>query len=222
MLCEVRLRCTSSVTKLFGYLGRLSFDYVIRFRGNTHVTAATGERRAAADWVGKGGRAVKLSGAMVTAAEHPVGAVVCVHAKGMKEPWCLATSLGDATAREIVDAYAKRRIIEPSFRDTKDIRFGMGLSLLRIRGPIGAIDCCCSTPSRSTCSRCWAPPARNSEWTATSGPAPASAARTPLPVGLHALRNHPQHAGGATPTPHATLRRSDATIKRNFRGWLHP
>ena len=122
-------------TKLFGSLGVLGFDHVIRFRGDTHVTAATGERRPAADWVGKGGRAVKLSGAMVTAAEHPVGAVMCVHAKGMKEPWCLATSLGDATAREIVDAYAKRWTIEPSFRDTKDIGFGMGMSLLRISRP---------------------------------------------------------------------------------------
>ncbi len=122
-------------TKLFGYLGTLGFDYVIRFRGNTHVTAATGERRPAADWVGKGGRAVKLAGAALTASEHPVGAVVCVHAKGMKEPWCLATSFGGATAREIVDAYAKRWTIEPSFRDTKDIRFGMGLSLLRISRP---------------------------------------------------------------------------------------
>ena len=122
-------------TKLFGYLGTLGFDYVIRFRGNTHVTATTGERRRAADWIGKGGRAIKLSGAMVTAAEHPIGAVVCVHAKDMKEPWCLATSLCDATAREIVDAYAKRWTIEPSFRDTKDIRFGMGMSLLRISRP---------------------------------------------------------------------------------------
>ena len=122
-------------TKLFGYLGFLGFDYVIRFRGNTHVTAAKGERRPAADWVGKGGRAVKLCGAMVTAAEHSVGAVVCVKAKDMKEPWCLATSLGSASTREIVDAYAKRWTVEPSFRDTKDIRFGMGLSLLRISRP---------------------------------------------------------------------------------------
>lgn len=122
-------------TKLFGYLGTLGFDYVIRFRGNTHVTAATGERRSAADWVGKGGRAIKLSGAALTASEYPVGAVVCVHAKGMKEPWCLASSLSGATAREIVDTYARRWTIEPSFRDTKDIRFGMGLSLLRISRP---------------------------------------------------------------------------------------
>ena len=122
-------------TKLFGYLGTLGFDYVIRFRGNTHVMATTGERRPAAGWVGKGGRAIKLSGAALTASEHPVGAVVCVQARDMKEPWCLATSLSDATSREIVDAYAKRWTIEPSFRDTKDIRFGMGLSLLRISRP---------------------------------------------------------------------------------------
>lgn len=105
-------------TKLFGYLGRLGFDYVIRFRGNTHVTAATGERRPAADWVGKSGRAIKLCGAALTASEHPVGAVVCVHAKGIKEPWCLATSLSGATTREIIDAYARRWTVEPSFRDT--------------------------------------------------------------------------------------------------------
>jgi hypothetical protein len=35
-------------TKLFGYLDTLGFAYVIRFRGNIHVTAADGERRAAA------------------------------------------------------------------------------------------------------------------------------------------------------------------------------
>jgi hypothetical protein len=30
----------------------LKFDYVIRFRGNIHVTAADGEMRTAAAWVG--------------------------------------------------------------------------------------------------------------------------------------------------------------------------
>jgi len=35
----------------------LKFDFVIRFRGNIAVTAADGEVRAAADWVGAGGRA---------------------------------------------------------------------------------------------------------------------------------------------------------------------
>jgi len=71
----------------------------------------------------------------VTAARCKVPAVVCVHAKDMKEPWCIATSLRDATAREIVDHYARRWTIEPSFRDAKDLRFGMGMSALRISDP---------------------------------------------------------------------------------------
>jgi hypothetical protein len=122
-------------TKLFGFLETLGFDYVIRFRGNIHVTAADGETRAAAEWVGKGGRARKLRDAEVTAARHKVGAVVCVHARDMKAAWCLAASNPEATAREIINYYARRWTIEPSFRDTKDLRFGMGLGVLRIADP---------------------------------------------------------------------------------------
>ena len=45
--------------KLFAFLDGLGFQYVIRFRGNIHVTAADGQTQLAADWVGKGGRARK-------------------------------------------------------------------------------------------------------------------------------------------------------------------
>ena len=121
--------------KLFAFLTGLGFDYVIRFRGDIRVAAADGESRPAAAWVGKGGRARMLKDAAVTAEAHPVGAVVCVHAKNMKEPWCLATSKAEATAREIVNLYARRWTIEPSFRDTKDLRFGMGLGAVRIGDP---------------------------------------------------------------------------------------
>ena len=38
--------------KLFEFLESLGFGYVIRFRGNVHVTAADGQTRLAADWVG--------------------------------------------------------------------------------------------------------------------------------------------------------------------------
>ena len=48
----------------------LKFDYVIRFRGNITVTAADGEARPAADWVGPGGRACLLRGALVTAERY--------------------------------------------------------------------------------------------------------------------------------------------------------
>ena len=57
---------------------------MIRFRGNIHVTDAEGTTRPAAEWVGKGGRARKLTDARVTAQGQQVGAVVCVHAKDMK------------------------------------------------------------------------------------------------------------------------------------------
>src|ERR1700710_2782501 len=121
--------------KLFAFLGELGFDYVIRFRGNTHVTDGSGETRAAAEWVGKGGRARKLRDARVTAQGRQVGAVVCVHAKAMKGPWCRAASAPEATAAVLVNHYARRWTIEPQFRDTKDLRFGMGLSCTRIGEP---------------------------------------------------------------------------------------
>lgn len=121
-------------TKLFHLLEHgLGFDYVIRFRGNTYVTSAKGEMRKAVDWVGAGGRARTLRGACVTAQHYRVNTVVCVHAKEMKEPWCLAASDATATAGPLTRYYAKRWGIESSFRDTKDLRFGMGMSKVRIR-----------------------------------------------------------------------------------------
>ncbi len=121
--------------KLFGFLAELGIGYVIRFRGNIHVTDADGTTKPAAAWVGPGGRARKLTDARVTAKGEQVGAVVCVHAKDMKEPWCPATSERDATAATLINHYAKRWTIEPQFRDIKDLRFGMGLSSTRIGEP---------------------------------------------------------------------------------------
>jgi Transposase DDE domain len=121
--------------KLFGFLAALGLGYVIRFRGNIRITDAAGEAKPAAEWVGKSGRARKLRDARVTAQGQQVGAVVCVHAKGMKECWCLAASGPQASAAELVNHYAKRWTIEPHFRDTKDLRFGMGLSATRIGEP---------------------------------------------------------------------------------------
>jgi hypothetical protein len=123
--------------KLFHFLDHgLGFGYVIRFRGNIHVTDANGETRPSAQWVGAGGRARTLRHAGVTASHHyQVGTVVCVHDKGMKEPWCLAASDPQAQSRTLINHYAKRWSIEPSFRDTKDLRFGMGMSSIRVSSP---------------------------------------------------------------------------------------
>ena len=61
----------------------------------------------------------------------------------MKEPWCLAASDAEAPTARLVNHDAKpgrRRLrprwtIEPNFRDTKDLRFGMGLGASRIGEP---------------------------------------------------------------------------------------
>ena len=113
----------------------LHFDYVIRFRGNIKVTAADGEQRTALGWVGPGGRATVLRGAMVTADQYQVGTVLCVRDKDMKGAWCLATSYKDATAGFLKGLYGKRWGIECGFRDTKDIRFGMGMGSIRVSTP---------------------------------------------------------------------------------------
>ena len=111
----------------------LGFEYVLRIRGDFHVTNAWGERRLASDWVGVKGRSRTLRGATVTESELPVGTVVCVHAKAMKESWCVVASEEKIATRTLIRYYAKRWGIETSFRDIKDMRFGMGMSAMRIR-----------------------------------------------------------------------------------------
>ena len=115
--------------------GELHFDCVIRFRGNIAVTAAGGETRPAAGWAGPNGHPRVLPGARVTAARHRVGAVVCVRDKAMKQAWCPATSIDGATARSLIKPYGKRWGIESGLRDTKDLRFGMGLGAIHVGAP---------------------------------------------------------------------------------------
>jgi Transposase DDE domain len=114
---------------------QLGFDFVVRFRGIVKVASAEGETKPAKDWVPATGRPLLLRGASVTKAGRELGAVVCVKAKGMKDAWHLATSHGDKPASEIVALYGRRFTIEESFRDQKNLRFGMGLSDTRIGDP---------------------------------------------------------------------------------------
>jgi hypothetical protein len=112
----------------------LCFDYVIRFRGNIAVTA-TGETRTAAAWVRPGGRARVLRGAQVTADRYTVGTVVCVQDPDMKQAWCLAASSANATAKQMIGYYGRRWGIECALRDTKDLRFGMGMGTMHVKSP---------------------------------------------------------------------------------------
>lgn len=118
--------------KLYALLQTLGWDFVIRFRGTIQVESADGERKQASKWVPPTGRATMIRGARVTRTRAAVPAVVVVHAPRMKEAWCLATTLSNAKAADIVKLYGRRFTIEETFRDQKNLRFGLGLSATHI------------------------------------------------------------------------------------------
>jgi len=113
----------------------LGFEYIIRFRGNILVTNKKGERRKAKDWLGKGGRMRVLRDAFVTADQYPVSTVMCVHEKRMKDPWCIVASDSILKGSAVKRVYGKRFSCEETFRDVKDLRFGMGMKWQRIGRP---------------------------------------------------------------------------------------
>ena len=118
--------------KLYSLLAMLGWDFVIRFRGSILVEHE-GVSKPASAWLPVTGRATRLRGARVTADRTEVGAVVVVRDKRMAEPWYLATSAGDKAASFVVKLYGRRFTIEETFRDQKDLRFGMGLRATHIR-----------------------------------------------------------------------------------------
>jgi len=123
-------------TKLFEYLNdKLGFNFVIRIRKNIEVMNEKGEQRKAIDWLGKGGRSRTIKNAKLTKQEQSVETVVCVQTKGMKSAWCLVASNPGISSSHIIRLYGKRWGIEPQFRDSKDIHFGMGLSHTKIHTP---------------------------------------------------------------------------------------
>lgn len=120
---------------LYELLTELGIEFAIRFRGNILVETLEGDVRPAQKWVPDNGRARLLKGAMVTHRQTPVPSLVFVKAKKMKEPWCIASSLSGVSASQIVKLYGRRFTIEEAFRDTKNARFGLGLSNLKIKRP---------------------------------------------------------------------------------------
>lgn len=124
------IKLYEAFTEEFGW------DFIIRFRGCITVTDAHGTSKPAHQWLSSLGRARRLRNVTVTHKHHPLPAVVVVHDKKMKEAWCLATTRSDLTASQVVQLYGRRFSIEESFRDSKDIHFGMGLSWTHISDPL--------------------------------------------------------------------------------------
>ena len=119
--------------KLYAFLEALGWDFIIRFRGCIFVETRQGETKTAAKWMPSTGRATMMRDVLVTHDRSELKAIVLVHAPRMKEPWYLATSLDTRKAAEVVKLYGKRFTIEETFRDQKDLRFGMGLRATHIR-----------------------------------------------------------------------------------------
>ena len=119
--------------ELYAHLTDLGFDFIIRFRGVVVVESRDGEVRPASQWVPPNGKTRCLKAARVTADRAPVDAVVCVKARGMKDAWCLAVGGATITGATAVKLYARRFTIEETFRDTKDPRYGLGLSATHVR-----------------------------------------------------------------------------------------
>jgi len=117
---------------LYAFLTDVGFDFIIRFRGDVLVQSRDGEVRPAREWVPPNGRTRYLKEARVTTDHSPVDAVVCVKARGMKDAWCLAVGGGTRTGATAVKLYARRFTIEETFRDTKDPRYGLGLSATHV------------------------------------------------------------------------------------------
>ena len=123
--------------ELYAHHALLGLDYVIRFRGEIVVTDSNGVTKPAREWLRPNGNARVMRNVTVTGQKMPIDAFVCVWAKGMKEPWFLACggAIAKNTASALVKLYGRRFTIEETFRDTKNIRFGMGLSSARVKSP---------------------------------------------------------------------------------------
>jgi hypothetical protein len=117
---------------LYQFLQALGWDFVIRFRGDITVKNENGEKKRAKDWLEASETMVKLDNVRVTADECELPAVVIAKEKGMKDTWCLATTLASHGASKPVKLYGRRFTIEETFRDNKDLRFGLGLSATHI------------------------------------------------------------------------------------------
>jgi len=118
----------------FAFLRELGFDFIIRGKSNIKVSYKN-KKQSAKSWLHATGRARLLQGVHITGEGYFLPSFVAVHDKKMKDPWLIFSSIETQSAPEIIKLYGRRFSIEESFRDIKDIRFGMGLSSLQISNP---------------------------------------------------------------------------------------
>jgi len=110
----------------------LGFDYILRLRRNFTITDTCAIKKLAHEWLNKE-EAICIEDAKITVQDYPVKKIVICKEAGMKEMWCLACSLSNIATQTILNLYGKRWTTETSYRDEKDLYFGMGLKKARIK-----------------------------------------------------------------------------------------
>lgn len=118
---------------LYRHMRKLDMDFITRFRPTIGVEYM--------DYIMNAGKLVPCNGRIrlikqtrLTRDRKGTYNVILVKKAGMKDPWCLTTSL-DLPKEDIVALYGCRFQCEEAFRDAKDSRYGMGLSQTRISQP---------------------------------------------------------------------------------------
>lgn len=113
----------------------LNFDYILRVRRNFTITDKHGESRLAHEWYTPG-KTLALEKAKITLQYNDVEKVIICKDKDMKDLWCLAASTKHLSSSFIKKLYGKRWGTETSYRDEKDIQFGLGLKKSRIKNTL--------------------------------------------------------------------------------------
>jgi len=110
----------------------LKFDYILRIKRNFTVTDKLSTKKLAYEWLNTQS-ATCIDDAKITVENYLVKKVIICKEPAMKEMWVLACSIRDISTQTVLNLYGKRWTTECSYRDEKDLYFGMGLKKARIK-----------------------------------------------------------------------------------------
>ncbi|MBP9722908.1 MAG: transposase [Gammaproteobacteria bacterium] len=110
----------------------LKFDYILRIKRNFTVTDKQGIKKLAYEWLNLQAPTC-IDDGKIRVENYAVKKVVICKEPGMKEMWCLVCSITDIATQTILTLYGKRWTTECSYRDEKDLYFGMGLKKVRVK-----------------------------------------------------------------------------------------
>lgn len=111
----------------------LGLDYILRIKRNFTISDCRKiKKQLAHEWLNRN-EAVCVDDAFITVQEYQVNKVVICQEADMKDMWVLACSLKNIATQTILTYYGKRWGTETSYRDEKDLNFGLGMKKARIK-----------------------------------------------------------------------------------------